>query len=194
MNLLPKDGTLLYFPHFFSKEESQSFFETLIEKIAWKQDQIKMFGKVMNLPRLTAWYGDPGTEYRYSGILNVPHPWTHELLEIKIKVEEVTGCLFNSLLLNRYQSGTDYVSWHADNESSLGVNPCIASVSFGETRVFELKHKTDKVLSPIRLEIESGSLVIMRDEIQDYWLHRIVPTKKPKKERINLTFRYVDQK
>lgn len=191
MNLLPQDGTLIHIEDFFSYKEAQYYFKSLKEKIMWKQDQIQLFGKTHPLPRLTSWYGDEGTDYVYSGILNRPHPWIPELLEIKKKIEENSNHQFNSLLLNRYRDGNDYVSWHADNEVSLGKNPCIASVSLGETRTFQLKHKKNKSLPTISLELKSGSLVIMKDELQDYWIHRIAPTKIVKGERINLTFRFL---
>src|SRR4051812_15806279 len=92
----------------------------LRDSTAWQQDTMKMFGKAMNLPRLTAWYGDDGTRYKYSGIENVPHPWTPSLLVVKRAVEPPSGVVFNSVLLNRYRTGKDSVNWHADDEPEFG--------------------------------------------------------------------------
>lgn len=51
------------------------------------------------------------------------------------------GSSFNSVLLNRYKGGNDYVGWHSDDEKLYGSQPEIASVSFGCERDFLLKKK-----------------------------------------------------
>jgi alkylated DNA repair dioxygenase AlkB len=191
-NLLPKNGSLFYRPDLFKPDEARKLQETLTETIQWDRPSLKMYGKEFPIPRLAAWYGE--MEYKYSGINNIPHPWTKELLSIKKRVEEASGAEFNSVLLNLYRNGEDHMSWHSDDEKSLGVNPVIASVSFGEVRRFSVRHRKDKELSPITLELASGSLVIMGGEMQEYWHHRISPSKKNLGPRINLTFRKVISK
>lgn len=191
-NLLPKDGILTYRPDLFDPVGARELLSTLTETIQWSQPSIKFFGKLVPVPRFAAWYGDPDATYTYSGVKNIPIPWTPELLAIKKKVEETSGTTFNSVLLNLYRDGNDHMSWHADDEKALGVNPVIASVSLGEVRKFGVKHRYDKELPPVSLELASGSLVIMKGEMQEYWHHRIYPTKKPMGPRINLTFRKVN--
>jgi alkylated DNA repair dioxygenase AlkB len=188
-NLLPKDGSLLLEEGFYGLQESQQLFELLEQEIAWETRKIKLFGKVHDVPRLSAWYGDPGKSYTYSGIRMEPQPWTDSLKAIKARVEAFAGRPFNSLLLNLYRNGTDYVAWHADDEKELGENPVIASLSLGETRRFQLRHKSDKDI--VSLELGSGSLVLMAGTIQTHWMHRIAPTKKLLGPRINLTFRQI---
>lgn len=190
-NLLPQDGSLIYLPHFYSEAESKELFRLLEKKIKWQQDKIKMYGKEHPLPRLQAWYGDKGTDYTYSGIKLSPHPWIKELDQIKSQIEKKSRKTFNSLLLNFYRTGEDYVAWHADKEKELGKHPYIASVSFGGVRRFQLRHRFDKSLEVVSLDLEPGSLVLMGKEIQEFWHHRIVPTKKACEPRINLTFRKV---
>ncbi len=190
-NLLPKDGILTYRPDLFDPVGAAKLLDALIETIQWSTQSIKMFGKIIPMPRQVAWYGDPGTNYIYSGIKNIPLRWTNDLLLIKKKVEEVSGTSFNSVLLNFYRDGNDHMSWHADDEKSLGVNPVIASVSLGEMRKFGVKHRYERDLKPLGLELASGSLVMMKGEMQEYWHHRIYPTKKTMGPRINLTFRKV---
>ena len=58
--------------------------------------------------------------------------------------EALPGTYFNSLLLNRYKAGSDYVSWHADDEPMYGPTPEIASVTFGCEREFLLRKKPTK--------------------------------------------------
>ena len=176
-NLLPKDGSLEYLYPFFTEAESQHYFISLLENISWVQDEMAIYDKVHPLPRLIAWYGE--TE-----------EWLPELLQMKQRLEEHTQLSFNTVLLNLYRNERDHVSWHSDKFKHPDDVKNIVSISLGETRKFQVKHKFDKSLSPISINLMSGSLVIMK-EMQNKWLHRIALTTKPKGARINLTFRNV---
>jgi alkylated DNA repair dioxygenase AlkB len=189
-NILSQDGTVLFYPDFFSSQESKLFFETLEKTIYWQQEQIKYFGKLVDCPRLSAWYGEAGKTYVYSGILNKPLPWTKELLMIKSRVEELAQTNFNSVLLNLYRNGRDSMGFHQDDEKELGQNPTIASVSFGGTRNFRLKHLNKTDLS-YTIPLSNGSALIMKDETQHFWSHGISKTSKDVLPRINLTFRQI---
>ena len=186
------NGEVIIYQNFFTEPESKRFFEELQNKISWRQDKIKMFGKELDLPRLTAWYGDEGKSYKYSGIAMNSTPWIPTLLLIKQRIEEAVEINFNSVLLNFYRHGKDSMSWHSDDEPELGKNPVIASVSFGETRRFLLKHKYDKELEKIEVSLNNGSLLIMQGSTQHFWQHRIPKTSKKINSRINLTFRVIN--
>jgi alkylated DNA repair dioxygenase AlkB len=149
-----------------------------------------MYGKVIKTPRLTAWYGDRDKEYIYSGTKHYPIPWAKELLQIKARIEPIAGVKFNSVLLNYYRYANDSVAWHSDDESELGVNPIIASVSFGQVRRFDIKHKQDRN-QKYSIYLENGSLLIMKGDLQHNWVHRIPKSAKPLKARVNLTFRVI---
>jgi alkylated DNA repair dioxygenase AlkB len=185
------DAEVVFYPSFFEEQESDKIFRQLIQEIKWQQDKIKQYGKEINLPRLTAWYGDAGKSYTYSHIAMKSEPWTPILLYIKNRIEEVADVSFNSVLLNLYRSGKDSVSWHQDNERELGGNPVIGSVSFGETRRFQFRHKLKKDLSKVDLNLTHGSLLIMKGTTQQFWQHQIPKTSKPVLPRINLTFRVI---
>ncbi|CAD5983758.1 alpha-ketoglutarate-dependent dioxygenase AlkB [Planktothrix agardhii 1029] len=184
------DGEVILYPTFFSLKESDCFFSDLYSNVKWRQDTIKFFGKNMPLPRLTAWYGDEGKSYTYSGIEQHPEPWTPALKLIKSKVEEISEVTFNSALLNLYRNGKDSVSWHSDDEPELGENPIIASVSFGAVRRFSLKYKLSKSYK-IDIDLPNGSLLLMKGETQHFWQHQITKTSKSVQPRINLTFRVI---
>jgi len=186
---LPQAEVILY-PAFFSAPEADRLLRELRDTTAWRQESITLYGKTIEVPRRTAWYGDEGTRYIYSGITNVPLPWTPALMEVKRAVEPPAGVAFNSVLLNRYRTGQDSVSWHADDEPEFGEQPVIASVSFGGTRTFQFKHKERKGLKA-SVELTHGSLLIMRGGTQANWLHRVPKTTKPVEERLNLTFRAI---
>ncbi|GMU86899.1 MAG: alpha-ketoglutarate-dependent dioxygenase AlkB [Ignavibacteriales bacterium] len=182
-------GSFQYYCTFFSRSESDEFFSRLLEDIEWKQESMRIYGKLVSFPRLTAWYGDNDKPYSFSGITLKPHPWSKDLLKIKSAIEEYSTVVFNSVLLNLYRSGNDSISWHTDAEPELGRNPVIASVNFGETRKFQLRHiKTREVID---IQLEHGSVLIMEGELQHYWQHQVPKTKAAKKERINLTFRVI---
>lgn len=183
-----KDGEILYDRNFLSSVEASRYFKILRNETAWKQDQIKVFGKVYDQPRLTALYANNNFPYSYSNITMYPSPFSATLLEIKEKVEQQLKKEFTTCLLNLYRHGQDSNGWHADNEKELGKNPIIASVSLGAERMFHMKHRTDNS-QKIKINLIHGSLLVMSGSTQHYWLHQIPKTKKHVEERINLTFR-----
>lgn len=184
------DADVLLDRSFYTIEEGQTLLADLTTHIAWEQKPIQFMGKMVMQPRLTAWYGDEGKAYTYSGLTVQPLSWTPTLLTMKTQVEAVAGVTFNSVLLNRYRTGQDSVGWHSDDEPELGTNPVIASVSLGATRTFQFKHKTNPDLK-LSIELTNGSLLIMRGTTQHFWKHQIPKTTKVLGPRINLTFRVI---
>ena len=183
---LTDGGILLYFPHFFSKDEADTLFVTLQKDIAWKQEQGR-FGR--SFPRLTALYADEGVVYTYSGVTHPALPWPHYLLGIRQRIEEAAGAPFNSLLLNYYRHGNYSIGYHSDDEKELGSNPIVPSLSLGATRQFVLRHTRTK--ERLAIDLTHGSLLIMAGTTQHHWMHAVPKTKKPVGERINLTFRNI---
>ncbi|MEC7929709.1 MAG: alpha-ketoglutarate-dependent dioxygenase AlkB [Pseudomonadota bacterium] len=192
--LTGQDGAeVTYFESFLKNSEHTYFLNAINSEVDWGERQVgSMFGKEYVLPRDTAWFGDPDTSYVYSGIMNEPIPWTKTLMELKLKVEDFTNCNFNSLLINKYETGKDKVGWHADDEKELGQNPTIASVSLGGTRDFQLRPK-DKSRETITLPLIGGSLILMQPPTQKFWEHQIPPRSKIDLPRLNLTFRLTNQ-
>lgn len=183
------NGEYIYVPNFIDKTKSDFYLNSLLQNIEWNQEKIHMYGRFINLPRLTAWYGNNDKSYSFSGITLNPKPWTSDLIEIKRKIETECNVVFNTVLLNLYRNGKDSISWHADSEKELGRNPIIASVNFGTTRLFQLRHRESK--DRIDIELKHGSLLIMQGELQHYWQHQVPKTKRDISERINLTFRLI---
>jgi alkylated DNA repair dioxygenase AlkB len=190
INILSFNGDAVFYPGFFSPDESDYYFNSLRNEIQWKQEPIKIFGKEVMQPRLTAWHGDSDKPYTYSGITMQPHPWTKSLQSIKQKIEAVAGIKFTSALLNLYRDGSDSMGWHRDNEKELGDQPVIGSVSFGATRTFQFRnYKTKKDLKS--LELTNGSFLLMRGDTNHYWEHSVPKKRQVLKERINITFRVI---
>lgn len=185
------DAEVYHWPDFFTAEQSDMYLQELISTVAWRQEQIKIFGKQILLPRLTAWYGDSGKSYSYSGIQNHPEPWTTTLLEIKRRVEIPAKAVFNSVLLNYYRHNQDSMGWHADDEPELGSNPVIASVSLGQARRFDFRQRINKNLPKVFVLLTHGSLLLMQGTTQHFWQHQVPKVSTQSGVRLNLTFRII---
>lgn len=185
-----KDGALDYYPDFFPAAEADGLLGQLLDNIDWKQESMVMYGKTVPFPRLMAWHGDAGSRYAFSGTAHTPLPWTQVLLQIRRRIAPPAGVTFNSVLLNLYRNGKDSMGWHADDEPELGRDPVIASVNFGATRRFMLRYKQDHQ-QKYELELQHGSLLIMKGPLQHYWQHQVPKTAQSLPTRINLTFRTI---
>jgi alkylated DNA repair dioxygenase AlkB len=190
VNLLPRNGTADFHKEFLSQRDADFYFKSLRTDVQWKQEKIRIFGREIQQPRLTASFADRGVEYSYSGLKLKSSDWTDELLELRRRVKEASGFDFNTALLNLYRDGKDSMGWHRDNEKELGCNPPVASISLGATRQFQLRYHSTKD-SLITIELTHGSLLLMSGSTQHYWEHRVPKTNTLVGERINITFRQV---
>ncbi|MEM9077352.1 MAG: alpha-ketoglutarate-dependent dioxygenase AlkB [Bacteroidota bacterium] len=184
------DSEIWYYPSFLEKAQADFYFDTLKKDTPWRQDDIKVFGKIYAQPRLTALYGNNGKSYSYSNIVMESLPFTKDLKHLKNLVDEEANIEFTTCLLNLYRDGKDSNGWHADDEKELGQNPIIGSISLGAERFFHLRHKSDKTVKH-KVLLEHGSLLLMKGETQHRWQHQIAKTAKKIGERINLTFRII---
>ena len=190
INLNLEDADVTYYSNFLPAKTAATLFREIYSNTNWRKDRITLFGKTYWQPRLTALYSSDSKPYSYSGIKMYPEPFPENLLQIKQQLELVCNTSYNTCLVNLYRDGMDSNGWHADNEKELGPNPSIASVSLGASRWFHLKHRTKKK-QRTKIELPSGSLLLMKGTTQTYWLHQIAKTKRPVEPRINLTFRTV---
>ncbi len=209
-NITLEDAKMVFIPQFFTPSVSDQILANLTQNMDWQQGEITLFGKKILEPRLTAWYGDEGKTYTYSGKKQEPLLWNETLLSIKTDIEKtvrqtyadfldikntpsvssVHTSIFNSVLCNFYRNGNDSMGFHADNERELGENPLIASVNFGESRRFLLRRKDDKTRKH-ELILSHGSLLIMGGAMQHHWQHAVPKEPRRMKPRINLTFRHI---
>ncbi|MBC8363544.1 MAG: alpha-ketoglutarate-dependent dioxygenase AlkB [Actinobacteria bacterium] len=162
----------------------------LLDETPWAQGEIIVYGERRPIPRLEAWYGDPGSVYTYSGRTMEPLPWTERLAGLRDSCARAAGTPFDSVLVNRYRNGADAVGWHSDDEPELGHRPIIASMSLGATRRFRLRRR-DRRYDPVALDLEHGDLLVMRGQTQGLWEHCLARTARPVGERVNLTFRRI---
>jgi len=184
------DADVQFWPDAFSPNRAEALFAALRRDVDWQQEHVTIFGASRLVPRLVAWYGDAGTSYSYSGTAHEPRPWNAELSDVRQVVEALTRRRYNSVLLNLYRDGQDGMGWHADDEPELGSEPAIASVSFGATRRFKLRHRKRRG-EVFALDLESGSLLLMAGATQHHYVHAVPKTARAVGARINLTFRNV---
>nr|WP_074213558.1 alpha-ketoglutarate-dependent dioxygenase AlkB [Salinivibrio sp. ES.052] len=175
-------------PNWLPLEQADALFTALREQVPWQQLPITLFGRTMMQPRLLAWYGDH--PYTYSGLTLQPLAWTQTLFDLKARVEAQCHTPFNTVLLNRYRDGRDYMGWHQDDEPELGCKPVIASLNLGASRRFLFRHLARQEKREFLLN--HGSLLVMAGETQTHWQHSLPKTQLPIGERINLTFRFVN--
>lgn len=193
---VPLDGAapLIVIDRWLAAAAATALFDVLHDTAPWFRPTVRIWGEEHLIPRTTAWYGDAGAVYRYSGTVNTPAPWTPALEVVReALVREAGGAPFNSVLLNLYRDGKDHVAWHADDEPGLGADPLIASLSLGASRRFVLR-KTAEVTTKVELLLEHGTLLLMGAGVQKHWQHSIPKQAAADGPRINLTWRHVQGK
>lgn len=188
------DGDFVYLERLWDGPAGEALFAQLRDTVDWRQHQVRLFGRELPAPRLSAWYGDDGVEYGYSGSRYAALPWLPVLAEIRAGIEAALAGLFparfNGVLANRYRDGGDGMGWHSDDEPELGPAPVIASASFGAPRRFLLRHRASGRREELLLG--HGSLLVMAGPSQRCWQHAVPKTRRLGGERINLTFRRID--
>lgn len=189
-NRLPYNGEVYFYGRIFNLEYIELIYERLLNEIEWRRDEAMIFGKHIITNRKIAWYADRTYTYTYSKIIRKSLPWVEVLLELKEKVEKLTGEPYNSCLLNLYHDGSEGMAWHSDDEKELKKQGSIASLSFGAGRKFALKH--NKTKEKVEFILQSGDLLEMKGQTQSYWKHAILKTTKVRTPRISLTFRQME--
>ena len=183
------DSEIQYVANAFTAREADRLLQSLLDAIPWRTATMTIAGQKRPLPRLQCWMADQGRSYSYSGLKLSPHPWNPDVLRIKARLEQLCEHSFNSVLLNYYRGGSDSVSWHADDETELGPNPIVASVSLGAQRTLEFKPKFKITTPKKQIVLGSGSILIMGKTIQNNWLHQLPKISGNIEPRISLTFR-----
>ncbi len=181
------DGSLMDFGPVFSGEEAEAIFGRLMAEVPWRRDTAFLYGRRITTKRKVAWFGDGEFAYSYSNTTRTALPWTPLLRELRDRVVATSGGSYNSVLLNLYHDGSEGMNWHSDDEKELGLEPRIASLSFGATRRFDMRHKESQ--ETVRMDLSSGGLIVMSGKSQSHWKHQVPKQLRVKSPRVNLTFR-----
>lgn len=191
MRLPMPEADVTFHPAFLSPAEARALFAELLATAPWRQGRRAMYGRDVDVPRMTAWYGDPNERYDFDDGPIAPDAWTPTLAALRERIEAATGTRFNAVLLNRYRDGADSVAWHSDYEAMFGMRPVIPLISLGATRRFMFRPKPGREGEPLALELPPGSLLVMAGGTQQHWEHRVGKTAQAVGERISLTFRRI---
>lgn len=182
------DADVLLIDNFFTKEESDYYYTALLDQTPWHTYEMPMYEKVVAAPRMVSWFEDSVPKGKAAAARLTP-----DLCAIRQRVEAETQIKFNAVLLNLYRDGNDGVSWHSDKTATVNKNMIIASVTFGETRLFRLRHKFRKELQQVEIPLYHGSFLLMAGTTNSYWEHQVPKTARNVLPRINLTFRQVQR-
>lgn len=179
--------------------DSNELCRRLMQLPDWKRRPILVRRRPCMQNRMTCFYADD-TElnYKYSGIENTRcEPFPVDVRHIKATVEKLTGVAYNYCLMNLYETGAQTIGWHSDKEGTLEPNSPIASVSLGAARFFDLRRRDRRPLdssegkNKLRLDLKSGTLVVMWSGTQSVMEHQVPAQLTIKEPRVNLTFRVV---
>ncbi|MGY6554494.1 MAG: alpha-ketoglutarate-dependent dioxygenase AlkB family protein [Wenzhouxiangella sp.] len=193
VSLLAPAGRICFWPQWLAATEAELLLQTLMDELDWRQLPVRMFGRWIPQPRLVDFHADPGVSYTYAGLRLGGSGWPKRLDDLRRALTQIAGVEFNSVLCNLYRDGRDYMGWHADDEVELGRDPCIASISLGASRRFMLRPKRQRADAALRHEyrLDSGSLMLMKGDLQHHWQHQLPKALRVKEARVNLTFRRI---
>lgn len=183
------DESISYNPNFLDIQAADKLFEQLHKNLDWRQDQIKIYGRNLSIPRLQAFIAQQGVRYSYSGLTLEGDGFPEPLEQLRRDLNQVTGVEFNAVLANLYRDGSDTMGWHSDNEPELGSDPVIASITLGANRSFKFRPLGGGPSWGI--DLEHGSLLLMGAGVQQRWQHSIPKRLRCHQPRINLTFRKI---
>jgi alkylated DNA repair dioxygenase AlkB len=215
-----KNADITFIEHFFEPKQADILLKKLLENIQWQQGEITIFGKKVAEPRLSAWYGDVGKSYTYSGKKQEPLAWIEPLLDIKIAIESylntknftqnTEGVLFEQYVriidgvtsshpVNNTHFNSVLCNFYRNGNDSMGYH-ADNERELGQNPIIAsinlgdtrrfIFRRKDDPKKKYELALTHGSLLIMAGEMQHFWQHG-VPKEKEKKERINLTFRHI---
>ena len=179
-----------YQRHWLSKEEADVLFQQGWNTWPWTQGAVHLFGRSIREPRRSFFQGDIGIQYTYAGRRLIGQGWMPELDHLKERINQEYGVSFNSVLVNGYRNGQDYMGYHQDNEVELGALPHIASISIGAERDFLLKSMVQPA-SVEKIFLHHGSMLFMYPEVQKSFKHALPKRLGCHSPRINLTFRQI---
>lgn len=183
----PSGSSIWYMENWLNTQESAAIMQSLRNELPWQKEIVQIFGKTIAMNREVCFMGDSGIQYRYASKLKTANSWHPIVLILKQKIEFELGGNYNACLLNWYYNGEDGMGWHSDNEKEMIIGSTIASVSMGANRKFQWRPKGGGPINS--LELQSGSLLLMRGSFQNEFKHALPKTRQSQDPRLNLTFR-----
>jgi alkylated DNA repair dioxygenase AlkB len=179
---------VVLFQKFLGRDLADAIFRRLLDGLPWYQVLYQKYGKQFRTPRYTTVFGTDDSDATESCYKYPRSPIPEGLRPLLQAVTQVAKNEFNFMLFNLYLDNTQSISFHSDDESFLGPNPTIASLSLGAPRRFLLRRKSEHQ-KKYELLLNSGDLLVMRGRTQHDWEHAVPKSAKSATARINITFR-----
>jgi alkylated DNA repair dioxygenase AlkB len=155
-------------------------FQRLADAVPWRGERRQMYDRVVDVPRLQCFYGEPDA---------LPDPvltLARDALSAHYRAE--LGEEFTTAGLCLYRDGRDSVAWHGDTIGrGAAQDTMVAIVSLGTPRPLLLRPRGGG--SAIRHEVGHGDLIVMGGACQRTWEHAVPKTSRPVGPRISVQFR-----
>ena len=175
---------------------SDALFTRLADGAAWRAERRQMYDRVVDVPRLVAFYDEAAT---------LPDPLLADARNMLSEhYSPELGEPFVSAGLCLYRDGTDSVAWHGDTIGrSATEDTMVAILSLGAARTLALRprdvdarHRRDGVDARhrrggdvLKFALGHGDLVVMGGSCQRTWEHAVPKTTRPTGPRISVQFR-----
>jgi alkylated DNA repair dioxygenase AlkB len=158
---------------------ADALFTDLVEHAPWSQRRRYMYDRMVDEPRLTAWWNlEPDDR-----LPPVVHTMAAALSRRYNKEFDSVGAAL-------YRDGRDSVAWHGDRIPPEIVEPAVAIVSLGSLRTLRLRSKT-RHRDTRSFTLLPGDLFVMGGTSQRTWEHSI-PKVRFAAPRMSLQFRHAD--
>ncbi|MEW2353341.1 alpha-ketoglutarate-dependent dioxygenase AlkB [Spirillospora sp. NPDC029432] len=159
---------------------ADALFERLAETVPWRAESRRMYDRVVDVPRLLAFYDvtDP-----------LPDPSLDEAKDVlNAHYMDELGEPFRTAGLCLYRDGRDSVAWHGDRIGrGRDHDTMVAILSVGATRALHLRPRSGG--PALRYELGHGDLIVMGGSCQRTWDHAIPKTARPTGPRMSIQFR-----
>lgn len=148
---------------------------------------IIVYGKTVFQHRSIGFFSNDAPGYRYAGQITDSQILTPTLQELLNLVNTLYNSKFNGILVNRYDTGSDFIGPHSDDESVLDDIGAVC-ISYGVVRTFRIRNKiTKEIIKDIPMS--ANTYLHMGGDFQNQFTYEIPIEKKVKGVCYTFTFR-----
>jgi len=157
---------------------ADALFTAIVDAAQWEQRRVHMYDRMVDEPRLTAWYGRALADDSIPSVVPA----------MADAISQRYNRTFDSVGAALYRNGSDSVAWHGDRIPPEIVEPVVAIVSLGSPRKLRLR-ATQREFGTRAFTLFPGDLFVMGGTTQRTWQHS-VPKVKRAGARLSLQFRH----
>lgn len=157
---------------------ADALFARVVADAPWEHRTVRMYDRMVDEPRLTAWYGKTFADTA------VPALFSEMAAALRGRYHRA----FDGVGAALYRDGHDSVAWHSDRVDPTLVEPLVAIVSLGSARTLRMRPKRKGAATRPFLLLP-GDLFVMGGAAQATWEHA-VPKVANAGARVSLQFRH----